>query len=181
MYYGKINDHDIANGIGVRVSLFVSGCTHHCPGCFNEETWDFKYGTYFTWKEKYRIIDLLRRDYIDGLTILGGEPFEPENLCEVCSLVRDVHGIFDKDKTIWIYSGYTYEELADRADFYTNNILELTDVLVDGRYIEAERDVSLQFRGSRNQRIIDMRRTRQRGKIVLWKDGMNHDICGTSD
>lgn len=167
MYYGKINEHDIANGTGVRVSLFVSGCTHHCPGCFNECAWDFKYGEYFTWKEKYRIIELLKPDHIDGLTILGGEPLDPQNLFEVCSIVRDVRGVYDKRKTIWIYSGYTFEELAGRGDYYTQNILELVDVLVDGRFIEAEADVSLPFRGSRNQRIIDVRKSLKKGAAVL--------------
>lgn len=168
MYYGKINEHDIANGTGVRVSLFVSGCRHHCPGCFNECAWDFKYGKFFTWETKYKIIGALAHDYIDGLTILGGEPFEPENLQEVNSLVRDVRGKFGERKSIWIYSGFTYEELVGRADFFTLGILDMTDVLVDGRYIEAERDITLPFRGSRNQRIIDVQRTLERGSVVLW-------------
>lgn len=170
MYYGKINDHDIANGTGVRVSLFVSGCRHHCPGCFNECAWDFKYGETFTWKTKYKILDLLEYDYIDGLTILGGEPLEPENLCEVNSMVRYVRGVFENRKSIWIYSGYTYEELARRAGFYTLNTLELTDVLVDGRFIEAEKDITLKFRGSRNQRIIDVQKTLETGTVVLWEN-----------
>lgn len=170
MYYGKINEHDIANGTGVRVSLFVSGCRHHCPGCFNECAWDFKYGEYYTWKTKYHIIDLLKRDYIEGLTILGGEPFEPENLFEVFSLVQKVRGKFQMDKSIWIYSGFTYEELMKREDFFTKSILNLTDVLVDGRYIEAERDITLKFRGSRNQRIIDLDMTMETGNIIIRRE-----------
>ena len=161
MYYGAIKENDIANGPGVRVSLFVSGCRNRCKGCFQPETWNFKYGNHFTGKEIYRIYDLLYLDHITGLSILGGDPFEPENIEVLTSLCRLVKTDFPK-KTIWIYTGYLYE------DFKDHSIMEYIDVLVDGPFIEDLKDISLQFRGSSNQRIIDVKETRKRGEIVLW-------------
>ena len=171
MNYGTVKSVDIANGDGVRVSLFVSGCTHHCPGCFNPETWDFGYGVPFDRGAEERIMRLLDRSYINGLSLLGGEPFEPSNQRALLSFLKRVRETYPS-KTIWAFSGCTYEELLDPSSSHhsevTEEIFGLIDVLVDGRFIEAQKDISLVFRGSRNQRIIDMPATRKSGKIVLW-------------
>lgn len=162
MNYGRINKTDIANGPGVRVSLFVSGCRNRCKGCFNPETWDFNYGKEFTFQTFLKIDNALDPDYIDGLTILGGDPFEPENI-EMITRICEHIKIFSRDKTIWVYTGYLYEDLKDLE------IMEYIDVLVDGPFIESEKDISLKFRGSANQRIINIPVTRKAGKIVLWE------------
>ena len=158
MNYGTIKKNDIANGVGVRVSLFVSGCTHHCPGCFNEEAWDFGFGKPFTGETEEEILDALAPDYIEGLTLLGGEPFEPEN-----------------QKNLWCYTGYTLEQdlLRDsRARCgYTDRMLSMIDVLVDGRFVEALKDISLPFRGSSNQRILNLRATLESGSAKLLEMG----------
>ena len=176
MHYGKINTHDVANGPGVRVSLFVSGCSLHCKGCFNEETWDFGYGEEFTADSINKILMAMSKDYIEGLTILGGDPFEPENIstvCAICSVVKTAY----PEKTIWIYTGRTKEYLIDQINKasieflsggYGNGmnkeiinygqdiqfILETIDVLVEGPFIEALKDITLRFKGSSNQRIL---------------------------
>ena len=147
MYYGKIRKVDVANGPGVRVSLFVSGCRNHCPGCFNPEAWDFHFGKPFTNETEDVIIEALRPSWIQGLSILGGDPFEPENEAALIPFIRRVREQLP-DKDIWIYSGYTFDELEGRE------LLRYADVLVDGPFIEAEKDAGLAFRGSRNQRII---------------------------
>lgn len=162
MRYGEIKETDIANGEGVRVSLFVSGCRNRCKGCFNPETWSFDYGEEYTTKTLDKIIKLLDRSYISGLSILGGDPFEPENLKEVTTLIRLVKFLF-QDKTVWVYTGYLYEDLKDLE------VMDLIDVLVDGRFIEDQKDISLQFRGSRNQRIIDVQKTKRSGSVNLWR------------
>ncbi len=162
MNYGRINKNDIANGPGVRVSLFVSGCRNHCKGCFQPETWDFNYGEEFTLKTFLEIDNALDFEHITGLTILGGDPFEPENIEIVTELCRLVH-INNRGKTIWIYTGYLYEDLKDLE------IMNYIDVLVDGPFMENLKDISLQFRGSSNQRIIDIPRTRRLGEIKLWE------------
>ena len=171
MYYGEIKNCDIANGIGVRVSLFVSGCTNHCEQCFQPETWDFCYGQPFTSDTEEKLLRLLEPEYISGLTLLGGEPFEPENQRVLLPFLQRVKKRFPQ-KTIWIYSGFTLEELEKKGSYAhceaTAPILELTDVLVDGRFIEAQKDISLRFRGSSNQRLIDLNRTRLSGDLVLW-------------
>mgnify|MGYP002449908389 CR=1 FL=1 len=171
MYYGEIKNCDIANGIGVRVSLFVSGCTNHCEHCFQPETWDFCYGQPFTSDTEEKLLRLLEPEYISGLTLLGGEPFEPENQRVLLPFLQRVKKRFPQ-KTIWIYSGFTLEELEKKGSYAhceaTAPILELTDVLVDGRFIEAQKDISLRFRGSSNQRLIDLNRTRLSGDLVLW-------------
>ena len=172
MNYGTVKSVDIANGDGVRVSLFVSGCTHHCPGCFNPETWDFGYGVPFDRGAEERIMRLLDRSYINGLSLLGGEPFEPENQRGVLELIRRVKSE-TQGKTVWIYSGFTYEELlsASRAALPTaREILLAADILVDGRYDKNLRNISLAFRGSENQRIIDLRKTAEKGEVVLAKE-----------
>ena len=147
MNYGRINKTDIANGPGVRVSLFVSGCRNRCKGCFQPETWSFNYGDTFTLKTWFELEDALDHEYIDGITILGGDPFEPENIKVVTAICCMVNK-FCPGKSIWIYTGYLYE------DFKDHEIMKYIDVLVDGPFIEALRDPDLTFRGSSNQRII---------------------------
>jgi anaerobic ribonucleoside-triphosphate reductase activating protein len=150
MNYAEIKKVDIANGPGVRVSLFVSGCRNHCKGCFNPETWDFDYGRPFTRETEDEIIEALRPSWIQGLSILGGEPTEEENAAVLISFLKRVRAVLP-DKDIWLYSGYTYEALRDKE------ILTLADVLVDGPFLLELKDAGLAFRGSRNQRIIDLR------------------------
>ena len=160
MHYAKIRGNDIANGAGIRVSLFVSGCRKHCKGCFQPETWDFNYGEPYTKGTEEYILNLLLEPFIEGLTVLGGEPMEPENQRELIHLFKRVKSELP-DKTIWVYSGYTLEELLNDTSNcrteVTDELLGLIDVLVDGAYVEELSDVSLKFRGSSNQRIIDMR------------------------
>lgn len=169
MYYATIKNCDIANGPGVRVSLFVSGCTHRCPGCFNSVAWDFHYGQPFTEATADYLISLLKPDYIRGLTLLGGEPFEPENQGEIVALLRRVRRELP-GKTIWAFSGYLYEEIVSGRLGDTREYLELLDVLVDGPFVESKKNLALRFRGSENQRLIDMPATLAEGKIVLWQD-----------
>ncbi len=173
MYYGEIKNCDIANGIGVRVSLFVSGCTNHCEQCFQPETWDFSYGEPFTRQTEETLLSLLAPSYIDGLTLLGGEPFEPENQRALLPFLRRVRAQYPQ-KTIWCFSGFTLEELTTPGGYAhceaTEEMLSLLDVLVDGRFILAQKDISLRFRGSKNQRLIDLNRTRAEGRVVLWED-----------
>lgn len=170
MNYAEIKNCDIANGPGVRVSLFVSGCTHHCKGCFNEIAWDFGYGKPFTQETIDRILQMLRPAYIRGLTLLGGEPFEPENQGAVVELLRQIKGEMP-EKSIWAFSGYLFDRdilsgrLGDCGEY-----LSYLDVLVDGPFVEAKKNLSLRFRGSENQRIIDVPASLQAGQIVLWQD-----------
>lgn len=166
MYFGNIKTHDIADGPGVRVSLFVSGCTHHCDECFNPETWDFKYGDEFTQETEDQILTDLDHDYIKGLTLLGGEPFEDQNSKVLVPFVNRVRDRFP-DKTIWCYSGYTFEEILESK---SKDLLELLDVLVDGEFKIDLKVLNLRFRGSSNQRIIDVQSSLSSGKIVLWSD-----------
>mgnify|MGYP005969857487 CR=1 FL=1 len=172
MNYATIKPVDIANGPGVRVSLFVSGCRHHCKGCFNAETWDFRYGQLYTEETEKEILAALEPGYIQGFTLLGGEPFEPENqesLIHLCNRVRNEL----PDKDIWCFSGFTYEEITGNSRANTKNtkeLLSLIDVLVDGRFVEDKKDISLKFRGSSNQRIINIKKTMAEGKVVLWEE-----------
>ena len=154
---------DVANGTGVRVSLFVSGCRNHCKGCFNKETWDFNYGEEFTSDTVNEILKLLEPAYIKGLSILGGDPFEPENIKTVLDLCRKVKKRYPL-KDIWVYTGYFYEE------FNKHPIMNSIDVLVDGQFIEELKDISLKFRGSSNQKIIDVKASISSGSIVLAKE-----------
>lgn len=172
MNYATIKDCDIANGPGVRVSLFVSGCTHHCKGCFNEVAWDFDYGTPFTQETIDYILSLLRPDFVKGLTLLGGEPFEPQNQSAVLDLVEQVRSKLPS-KSVWAFSGYTYEYIRSGKmgiPETTQRLLANLDVLVDGPFIEEKKNLSLRFRGSENQRLIDMPATLAAGEIVLWQD-----------
>ena len=158
MYYGSIKPCDIANGTGVRVTLFVSGCTHRCKGCFQPQTWDFRYGQPFTAETEEALLEALDRPYISGLTLLGGEPFEPDNQRALLPFLRRLRQQLP-DKTVWAFSGYTWEELTGQSRARceaTGALLSLVDVLVDGEFVEALRDISLRFRGSSNQRLLDV-------------------------
>ncbi len=175
MNYGEIKNCDIANGNGVRISLFVSGCTHHCPHCFNPETWDFTYGKPFT-RETEEYIFSLTQDYITGLTLLGGDPCEPENQKTLTPFLQE-YKIKFPNKDIWCYTGYTYEQLIGTSRAHidcTEDFLACVDILVDGPFVQAQKNIGLVFRGSSNQRIIDMNKTRSLGEIVLW-DGVVRD------
>ena len=172
MYYGEIKKCDIANGEGVRVSLFVSGCTHHCPGCFNQDTWDFDYGKEYTQETEEEILNALAPDYINGLSLLVGEPFEPQNQAVLVELLRKVKERYPR-KNIWCYSGYLFDkellsESRARCE-YTDEMLSMLDVLVDGRFVETLKDIRLVFRGSSNQRVIDVQKSLEAGEIVLWE------------
>lgn len=168
MNYASLISDSIVDGVGVRVALFVSGCRRHCNGCFNKITWDFNYGTKFTAETMRTIRKLLADPLISGISILGGEPFEPENRETVREICIATHSI--RSKNVWIYTGFTLEELRALNDPIVDDILALTDVLVDGPFIEEQRDLTLKFRGSSNQRIIDMYRTNLSGKLMLWED-----------
>ncbi len=173
MNYATIKNCDIANGPGVRVSLFVSGCTHRCPGCFNEVAWDFNYGQPFTEETIESILDMLRPGYIKGLTLLGGEPFEPQNQGAVVQLLRRIKQELP-EKTIWAFSGYLFDRdiLSGRLGDWeiTREYLSYLDVLVDGPFVEAKKNLSLRFRGSENQRLIDVPASLKSGEVVLWDD-----------
>ena len=170
MNYATIKNCDIANGPGVRVSLFVSGCTHRCKGCFNEVAWDFQYGEPFTGETVEQILDMLWPSYIRGLTLLGGEPFEPRNQGAVVELLRRIKAELP-EKSIWAFSGYLFEKdilsgrLGDCREY-----LSYLDVLVDGPFIEEKKNLSLRFRGSENQRLIDVKASLAAGETVLWQD-----------
>ena len=168
MYYSVIKKTDVANGPGVRVSLFVSGCTHHCPGCFNEETWDFHYGKPFTQDTIREIMDALSPSYISGLTVLGGEPFEPANQEGLYPLLKQVREELP-EKDIWCYTGYVFDQnLPGRKENgIADKLLSCIDVLVDGPFIQAQRNIMLSFRGSANQRIIRVQPSLKKDEVVL--------------
>lgn len=167
MNYGEIKTCDIANGEGVRVSLFVSGCTHHCKNCFNDVAWDFGYGKPFTEETEEMLLKTLEPDYVDGLSLLGGEPFEPENQKELAGLLQKIKESYP-EKNVWCYTGYLYDvDLIPGGKVYTeytDKMLACIDTLVDGEFIEAEKDLTLEFRGSRNQRILHLDEIRQNAK-----------------
>ena len=170
MNYATIKNCDIANGPGVRVSLFVSGCTHRCPGCFNEVAWDFDYGQPFTRETIDSILEMLRPAYIRGLTLLGGEPFEPQNQGAVVELLRQIKKEMP-EKSIWAFSGYLFDrDIQSGRLGDTSEYLSYLDVLVDGPFIEAKKNLSLRFRGSENQRLIDVPASLKAGQVVLWED-----------
>lgn len=178
MNYAAIKNCDIANGPGVRVSLFVSGCTHHCKGCFNEVAWDFDYGTPFTQETIDSILQMLKPAYVKGITLLGGEPFEPQNQPDLVDLLRQIRASYPQ-KSIWAFSGYLFDKdiqpgrLGDPA--ITKEFLSYLDVLVDGRFVEEKKDLSLRFRGSSNQRIIDVPASLAAGEVVLWQDWQGNE------
>ena len=174
MYYGELKKCDIANGIGVRVSLFVSGCRNHCKDCFQPQTWDFAFGKPFTAETEQEIYDELACSYVSGLSLLGGDPFEPENQRTLLPMLRKIRQDYPS-KTVWCYTGYRLEDelLAPGVHPHcevTEEMLACIDILVDGRFIAEEKDISLQFRGSRNQRVIDLNETRAAGHTVLWRE-----------
>lgn len=173
MNYADIKKVDVANGPGVRVSLFVSGCTHHCKECFNPETWDFAFGSPFGEEQITQILGLLDRSYIRGLSLLGGEPFEPENQAPLLAFLRRFRTALP-GKTVWCYTGFTLEELLGKSGEcractpHTRELLGLIDILVDGRYEEELADITLAFRGSKNQRVLNLPATLTTGEPVLY-------------
>ena len=179
MNYAAIKKSDIANGEGIRTTLFVSGCRNRCKNCFQPETWDFNYGAPFTEQTEEELFRSFENPVVRGLTILGGEPMEPENQAGLLPFLEKFKSRFP-NKTVWLYTGNLYEELTGERGNHpkcldiTARLLSLVDILVDGRYIEEERRLGLRFRGSANQRIIDMNKTREAGKIVIW-DGVCED------
>ncbi len=181
MHYGEIKNCDIANGEGVRVTLFVSGCTNHCKNCFQPQTWDFDYGKPFTEETEAELFRLLSPRYIRGLTLLGGEPFEPENQRSLLPFLRRLRRELP-EKTVWAFTGFTWEELHTEGSHprceVTDELLSLIDVLVDGRYVEELKDIGLRFRGSSNQRLLDLNATRASGKLTLLPDQDRHGRKG---
>ena len=177
MNYCNIKNCDIADGPGVRVTLFVSGCRNKCKGCFQPETWSFDYGQEFTKEVEGQIIEMLSPDYITGLTLLGGEPWEPENQRGLLSFVKRVKETYP-DKTIWSYTGYVLENLLTEGSHprceVTDELLSYLDVLVDGKFVEELKDIRLLFRGSSNQRLIDIPETLKKGEVVLWEKSMRY-------
>ena len=169
MNYASIKPWDIANGPGVRVSLFVSGCTHHCKDCFNPETWDFDYGEPFDEAVEEKILDFMSKPYIRGITYLGGEPFDPRNQPALLALTRKLRARFP-EKTVWSCTGYVYGKNLPQVDGVTQELLGLLDVLVDGPFIADKKNLTLRFRGSENQRLIDMPQTLKTGAVVLWDE-----------
>lgn len=185
MHYGAIKRFDIANGEGVRTSLFVSGCRNKCKNCFQPETWSFDYGRPFDAAAEEEIFSAAANPSVRGLTVLGGEPMEPENQAALLPFIKKFKARFP-DKSVWLYTGNTYEELtasvgsSPRALEITSELLALVDILVDGRFIEEQKSLGLRFRGSANQRIIDMKKTREAGSVVIW-DGCREDRVFSSN
>ena len=174
MNYAAIKKSDIANGEGIRTTLFVSGCRNRCKNCFQPETWDFNYGQPFTDEVAEEIFKTFNNPIVRGITVLGGEPMEPENQVGILPFLREFKLRFP-NKTVWLYTGNLYEELTGKIKDHpkcldiTEELLSYVDILVDGRYVEEEKQLGLRFRGSRNQRIIDMNKTRAQGSIVIWE------------
>lgn len=167
MNYADIKNVDVTNGPGVRISLFVSGCPHHCPGCFNPETWSYDYGEPFAEQEVEKIIGMLDAPYIQGLSLLGGEPLAPKNQATVLDLVKQVKEKLP-GKDIWCYTGYLFEDLLDgRVGEHSQELLSYMDVLVDGQFQKELKDIRLRFRGSSNQRIIDVPKSLMEGQVVV--------------
>ena len=170
MNYGRIIKYDVANGEGVRTSLFVSGCTNHCPGCFNQEAQDFNYGKLYTQDTENILLDCIKQPYVSGLSILGGDPLcqDDMGLITLNFLAHKVHSL---GKTVWLWTGFKWEDFNFTNHFSLQSLLlSACDVVVDGPFVEAEKDLSLAFRGSRNQRIIDVRETLGKGEIILYKE-----------
>ena len=172
MNYATIKPLDVANGEGIRVSLFVSGCTHHCPECFNSETWDFNYGEPYTDEVEEKVLNQLGKSMVQGLSLLGGEPFEPCNQRVLVKLLRRARALYP-EKTVWCYTGYVYDKelkAPSRARCeVTDEMLSMIDVLVDGRFEKDKKSLNLRFRGSTNQRVLDLKATEETGEIVLWE------------
>lgn len=170
MNYADIKQYDVANGPGIRVSLFVSGCTHHCKNCFNEETWDFNYGEPFTDVQENQIIDYLAPDYVNGFTLLGGDPMEPSNMEALLPMLNKIKKTYP-DKSIWCFTGYLYEYIMGEMSKeypYTKKFMSYIEILVDGPFIEEKKNLSLRFKGSENQRTIRVQDSIKQNKIILW-------------
>ncbi len=172
MNYASIKNCDVANGEGVRISLFVSGCTHHCKNCFNAEAWDFNYGLPFDETAQNTVLELLKPDYISGLTLLGGEPMEPCNQKALLPFIQKVKQMYPQ-KNIWCYSGYLFDkqiiqEMSQKYE-YTLPLVQLFDVMVDGKYVDELHDLSIRFRGSSNQRIIDVQKSLKENQVILYE------------
>ena len=167
MKYAKIRKMDISNGEGVRVSLFVQGCSFHCKNCFNQETWDFNGGKEFTTAEIQKIIELANKDYIAGLSVLGGEPLHSNNVDEVLHIVATFKEKFP-NKDIWLWTGFKFEDAI--KDSKRKFILRNIDVLIDGQFEEDKKDITLKWRGSSNQRVIDCKKSLAENKIILKED-----------
>lgn len=164
MRYAQIREYDIANGSGIRTSLFVQGCTRRCKGCFNPETWDFEGGSEWTAQTEEEFLKLTGNPHVKGATILGGEPMEPANRPAVTALLRKLKERYPKKDT-WMYSSYTFEELCEDE----NEVLKYVDVLVDGEFVEEKKDLSLRFRGSSNQRLVNVQESLKEGRFVAWE------------
>lgn len=180
MNYLKIEHDDVCNGIGIRCTIWFTGCSHKCTGCFNKETWDENSGIEFNIEAKKELFDELSKDYISGITFSGGDPLHKNNIIEVNNIIQEIKKQFP-NKTIWLYTGYTWEELSpntlirgiDEESTLHNvraNIIKSCNVVIDGPYIDDLRDITLKWRGSSNQRVIDVQKTLQNGEIVLWTD-----------
>ena len=173
MNYAGIKYCDIANGLGCRTVLFVSGCRNACKGCFQPQTWDFHYGEPFDEKAQEEILHSLEPDYVQGITLLGGEPFEEENQAALVPFMRRVREQYP-NKDVWAFTGYIYDKDlipgGRKYTEYTDELLSMIDILVDGPFMEELKDITLKFRGSRNQRVIDLHKTREQGKVILWKE-----------
>lgn len=172
MNYAELKPYDVANGIGIRVSLFVSGCTHHCKGCFNADTWDFNYGKPFTDEVIDEILEYLESDYIEGLTLLGGEPMEPSNQEGILPLLRKVKQRYPK-KNIWLYSGYLFDKdilgkMCKESEI-TKEIVSYIDILIDGEFQIENKNLKVNFRGSDNQRIIDVKKSLEANEVIHWE------------
>lgn len=172
MNYADIKRIDVANGPGIRVSLFVSGCTHHCKGCFNQETWDFNYGKVFTEKEIDEIIDYLKPEHIKGFSLLGGEPFEYSNQQGLLPLLKKIKETYP-EKDVWCYTGYKFDEDIQNKMMVmwpeTRELIGYIDYLVDGKFVEELKNLNLVFKGSSNQRIINVKKSLEKGEIILWE------------
>lgn len=164
MNYIKITPCDIANGPGVRVTLWVAGCNHHCKGCHNPQTWSPSAGQRFSDDTLKEILELLKPDYIRGLTLSGGDPLYPRNRPDILTLIEQVREVYGNTKDIWLWTGYPWEDIQEQ------HITDLCDVVVDGEFIEEQKDISLPYCGSRNQRVIDCKKSLDAGKIVLWEE-----------
>ena len=173
MNYHKIEKTSIANGEGIRVVLWVSGCSLHCKGCHNPETWSLCSGKPFDEEAKKELFEALDKPYIQGITFSGGHPLENENLLQIYNLIQNIRLIY-KSKDIWLYTGLTWEDIMSKNDDITDKlrqvIVSMCDVVVDGRYIEEQKDITLKFCGSRNQRLIDVKETLKQGKVTLWSN-----------
>lgn len=166
MNYAAIKKHDVANGPGIRVSLFVSGCEHYCKGCFNSEAWDFSYGKPFDAEAEKELFEALEKPYIKGFSLLGGEPFHPKNRPTLAVLLEKIKKAFP-EKDVWCYTGYVLDEII--GDETARLMLDNIDILVDGRFVEEKKNLSLRFRGSENQRILSLPQTLATGKPVFWE------------